>query len=215
MTPDDQILDSDFFRPGQPLTLYRIAKKKYANLSGVGAAQTPGRWNRGGWEAIYTSTEKSTPVLEKLVHLPKDLIPSNQALMTIKVSGNWKSLMDGGKHGHLVDPETGGIFSFYRTLIAARHFFANGHFGSPIAATGKTRSGVPSLSWRLTPKNNSFAVAVPSVIAPVWNVVLYPQGNGFWDHVKLENIEPFEFDSRLFPDKTPIEPPEQESSLKR
>jgi RES domain-containing protein len=213
--PDDQILDLDFFRPGQPLTLYRIAKTKYANLSGVGAAQTPGRWNRGGWEAIYTSTEKSTPVLEKLVHLPKDLIPSNQALMTIKVSGNWEGRMaHPGKHGHLVDRETGGTFLFFRTLIAARHFFAKGHFGSPIAVTGEARSKVP-FYWRSALEYNSFAVAVPSVIAPVWNVVLYPQGNGFWDHVKLENIEPFEFDSRLFPEKTPFEPPEQESSLKR
>jgi hypothetical protein len=204
LTPDDQILDLDFFRPGQPLTLYRIAKTKYANLSGVGAALTPGRWNRGGWEAIYTSTEKSTPVLEKLVHLPKDLIPSNQALMTIKVSGNWEGLMDQGKHGHLVDAETGGIFLFFRTLISARHFFAKGDFGSPIgiAATGEA----PRFSWRAL-RHNSFAAAVPSVILPVWNVVLYPQGNGFWDHVKLENIEPFEFDSRLFPESTPIEAP--------
>jgi hypothetical protein len=47
---------------------------------------------------------------------------------------------------------------------------------------------------------NPFAVAVPSVIVPVWNVVLFPQGRGFWDHVSLESVEPFEFDPRLFPD---------------
>jgi RES domain-containing protein len=206
LTPDDEALDLDFFRTGQPLTLYRIAKTKYANLSGVGAAQTPGRWNGGGWEAIYTSTERSMPVLEKLVHLPKDLIPSNQALMTIKVSGNWEGPVDYGfKHGRLVDGETGGTFLFFRTLIAARHFFAMGHFGSPI---GTTAAGeLPGLSLpfaRLL--TNPFAVAVPSVIVPVWNVVLYPQGSAFWDHVKLENIEPFEFDSRLFPEGTPPNP---------
>jgi hypothetical protein len=50
-----------------------------------------------------------------------------------------------------------------------------------------------------------FAVAVPSVIVPVWKVVLYPQAVGFWDHVTLEAVEPFEFDSSLFPDNTPIE----------
>jgi hypothetical protein len=52
-----------------------------------------------------------------------------------------------------------------------------------------------------------FAVAVHSVIVPVRNVVLFPQGVGFWDHVALETVEPFEFDPRLFPDNTPIETP--------
>jgi hypothetical protein len=47
----------------------------------------------------------------------------------------------------------------------------------------------------------------------VWNVVLYPAGKGFWDHVRLENIELFEFDSRLFPENTPLELPEQQSAL--
>jgi hypothetical protein len=46
------------------------------------------------------------------------------------------------------------------------------------------------------------------VIVPVWNVVLYPQAVGFWDHVTLEAVEPFEFDPRLFPDNTPVETPE-------
>jgi len=52
---------------------------------------------------------------------------------------------------------------------------------------------------------NPFAVAVPSVIVPAWNVVLYPKGIGFWDHVSLESLEPFEFDPRLFPENTPVE----------
>jgi len=52
------------------------------------------------------------------------------------------------------------------------------------------------------------AIARPSVIVPVWNVVLFPAGGGFWDHVALETVEPFEFDPRLFPDNTPIEIPD-------
>jgi hypothetical protein len=50
-----------------------------------------------------------------------------------------------------------------------------------------------------------FAVALPSVIVPAWNVVLYPEGTGFWDHVSLETVEPFEFDPRLFPDDVQTE----------
>jgi hypothetical protein len=31
-----------------------------------------------------------------------------------------------------------------------------------------------------------FAVAVLSVIVPVWNAVLFPQGIAFWEHVSLD-----------------------------
>jgi RES domain-containing protein len=188
LTPDDVALNLDFFRTGRPITLYRIARARYANLSGVGAALARGRWNHLGQEAIYTSTERSLPVLEKLVNLRKDLIPSNQALMTISVSGNWEGRENGPLDTGIVDRDTGAAFWFYRTLADAKNAFVYSNF----SIVGKG----------LTP----FAVAVPSVIVPVWNVVLYPQGNGFWDHVKLENIEPFEFDSRLFPEGTPPEP---------
>ncbi len=43
------------------------------------------------------------------------------------------------------------------------------------------------------------AVASPSVIVPVWNVVLYPAGRAFWNHVELLSVEQFAFDPRLFP----------------
>jgi RES domain-containing protein len=83
------ILSQSFFRTRKPATLYRIAKAKYANLSGVGAARYPGRWNFPGQEAIYTSTEVGVAILETLAHLRKDLIPSGLVIMTISVSGDW------------------------------------------------------------------------------------------------------------------------------
>ncbi len=115
-------------------------------------------------------------MLERLVHTPKDLIPSNLALMKIRLSGNWEI------HGNAItDPETGGCLWFYRDLAGAKEDYAHwpGLFGGGI---------------------NPFAVALPSVIVPTWNVVLYPQGRGLWDHVFLESVEPFEFDPRLFPE---------------
>ena len=181
MTPEDQSLDPDFFLIHQPLTLFRLTKAKYANLSGVGAALAPGRWNSPGQEAIYTSTEIGVPVLERLAHTPKDLIPSNLALMRIRISGHWEAQRD-----VLVDLKTSASLWIYRSVARAKqefqrvpHFFAVGI--------------------------NPFAVAVPSVIVPVWNVVLFPQGKGFWEHVSLESVEPFQFDSRLFPENTPVE----------
>lgn len=176
MTPEGQSLDPDFFLTHQPLTLYRLARARYANLSGVGAALDPGRWNRSGEEAIYTSTEVGIPVLEMLAHTPKDRIPSNLALMRIRISGQWET-----QKNALIDPKTSACLWFYRSLAEAKkafqsapHFFAGGM--------------------------NSFAVAVPSVIVPAWNVVLYPKGIGFWDHVSLESLETFQFDPRLFPE---------------
>lgn len=176
MTPEDLELDWDFFLTQRPLTLYRLARARYANLSGIGAALAPGRWNRSGEEAIYTSIEMGVPLLERLVHTPKDLIPSNLALMKIKVSGNWQIHKNA-----FTDPQTEGCIWFYRSIAKAKvHFNA----GPNLFQAGM----------------NPFAVAVPSVIVPVWNVVLFPRGIGFWEHVSLESVEPCEFDPRLFPE---------------
>jgi RES domain-containing protein len=184
LTPEDRLLDPNIFLTNRPLTLYRLARAKYANLSGVGAAQYPGRWNQFGEEAIYTSTKASLALAERLAHTPKDLIPSNLALMKIRVSGRWES-----HENALIDRDTSGGISILPTLAAAKSAFSS---GSTVLRFGF----------------NPFAVAVPSVIVPEWNVVLYPQGVGFWEHVTLESVEPFEFDPRLFPDNTPIEPRE-------
>lgn len=179
MTPEDRELDPDFFLTHQPLSLFRLARARYSNLSGIGAATAPGRWNVSGQEAIYTLTEIGVPVLERLVHTPKDLMPSNLALMKIKISGNWKI-----RKAAFIDSQTGGSMAFHRSISEAKLRLQSAEF---------TRS--------------SFAVAVPSVIVPVWNVVLYPQRAGFWEHVSLESVEPFEFDPRLFPENTPTETP--------
>jgi hypothetical protein len=104
-------------------------------------------------------------VLERLVHTPKDLIPSNLALMKIRVSG-----------------EGQGRLGICRALTIANQ--RPDLLGDPL--------------W--------FGLAVPSVVVPVWNVVLYPQASGFWEHVSLESVEPFELDPRLFPEGTPVEP---------
>jgi len=59
---------------------------------------------------------------------------------------------------------------------------------------------------RLAPKNQPpFAVAVPSVVVPAWNVVLYPDAPGFREHIRLRGVTAFHFDERLFPPNTPRE----------
>jgi RES domain-containing protein len=174
MTPEDRRLSPDIFFKGS-ITLYRLARIRYANLSGVGAAVAPGRWNRKGQEALYTATEVGVPLLERLAHTSKDLIPSNLAMMTIRIEGNWERLGNS-----LSDYSTGANFLLCPSLREARKL---------------------SLRRLVVP----FALAVPSVIVPAWNVVLYPEAVGFWEHVKLVSVEPFEFDPRLFAEGAAIE----------
>jgi RES domain-containing protein len=181
LTPDDLQLDGDVFLNRKHLTLYRIARAKYANLSGLGAAMAPGRWNRLGQEAICTSTEVSVPILERLAHTTKDLIPSNLAMMKIRVSGNWEI-----HENAITDAQTGAVVWLHRDLAEAKRRFM---VGSDLFAEAM----------------NPFAVALPSVIVPVWNVVLFPKAPGFWQHVSLESVEAFEFDPRLFPESAAAE----------
>jgi RES domain-containing protein len=184
LTPEDLVLDSAKLFTGQPLMLYRLARAKYANLSGAGAANVPGRWNRPGQEAIYTSTEMGVPLLERLVHTPKDLIPSNLAMMTISLAGGaWR-----------IEPR--GIMQMARNELTGADIWL-----FPAIAAAKRLFGEPS--FIALPR--VIAIAVPSVIVPVWNFVLYPRNQLFWHHVTLQNIEPFHFDPRLFPDHTPQE----------
>ena len=131
--------------------------------------------------AIYTSIELGTCVLERLVHTPKDRIPSDLAVMKIHLSGSWvrTGRMAFDSPNALKPASPTGTFSWYPTLDDARARKRNITF--------------------------ELAIAVPSVVAPVWNVVLYPRAAGFWEHVSLASIEPFGYDPRLFPDETPPE----------
>jgi hypothetical protein len=133
LTPDNLVFDPDVLFANHPLILYRLARARYANLSGVGAALYPGRWNRQGQEAIYTSTEKSATVLERLVHTLKDVIPSNLALMTIRVSGNWETSKNA-----MVDTHTSGFSGFIAVLLTLRVLSA-----APIAS----HSSSTHLQW--------------------------------------------------------------------
>lgn len=185
MTSIDQELDPSSLFNARPLTLYRITKRDFASLSGRGAFLFPGRWNKAREEAIYTCTERGTTILERLAHTPKDRIAANLALMTIELSGTWSAASRGA-----FDPGTGATFQAIASLSkAARLFHPDYGFSSPFES----------------PSTHPFAVAVPSVIAPVWNVVLYPNRLGFWQHVSLASVEPFTFDPRLFPEDAKVE----------
>jgi hypothetical protein len=110
--------------------------------------------------------------------------------MTIKIKGQWmhgKPAIWVEQRGYRTtqSPEQGRP-CFYTALSEAQQTFGDGEFGGIL---------------------HSFAVAVPSVVAPAWNIVLFPGAHGFSESVTAESIEPFEFDPRLFPENTPVESP--------
>ena len=67
------------------MIVYRITNKKYAsNISGVGAALFPGRWNKKGIPVLYTGASKEIALLETVVHLPLFMTPKLD-LLTLEI----------------------------------------------------------------------------------------------------------------------------------
>jgi RES domain-containing protein len=157
-----------------PLVLYRLTRSTFAPLTGAGSAAYPGRWNRLGQRAVYASLEQAACVLERLVHVRnKFVIPDNLVMLKFHLVGDWANDAD-----RLIDHGTGATVLLFRSLREAEE-----RFGQLME----------------TPDGTVIAIAVPSVVVAVWNVVLYPEASAFSAHVSVEEIVPFEFDPRLFP----------------
>jgi len=62
---------------------WRIARKKYADLSGAGGLVDSGRWHSVGHKALYASTSIALAALEYAVH--SAVRPSDSVLMKIEI----------------------------------------------------------------------------------------------------------------------------------
>jgi len=67
------------------MRVYRLCHADHQKLDGEGARLYGGRWNKRGLTVIYTSMTLSLCVLEQLVHLDSDLIPTQTVAMTIDI----------------------------------------------------------------------------------------------------------------------------------
>jgi RES domain-containing protein len=71
------------------VTLFRIASDapEYSaeDLSGKGAENTGGRWNRKGTPLLYTSRSRALACLETVVHFDAQELPLNRYLVEIRV----------------------------------------------------------------------------------------------------------------------------------
>jgi RES domain-containing protein len=69
------------------LRVWRITRPDYVSttLSGEGAARAGNRWNSRGVRVAYTSTSRALAVLEMLVHVNRETVPTDTVLVPIEV----------------------------------------------------------------------------------------------------------------------------------
>jgi RES domain-containing protein len=66
------------------MELWRVSN--YSDLSGIGGLRAAGRWHSQGRRIVYLSDHPSSALLEMLVHLDRDLIPSTYQLLRVAFS---------------------------------------------------------------------------------------------------------------------------------
>lgn len=132
------------------VSLWRIGTDTPAytaeDVTGVGAEQTGGRWNRKGTPMVYASSSRALACLETLVHLNSGDLPLNRYLVEIRVpASSWarRTSFDAAA-GVGWDAEPAGMVSL--------------EWGAAWAAAGAT-----------------LLAAVPSVVVPEeYNVLINP-----------------------------------------
>lgn len=65
------------------MDLWRISN--YSDLSGTGGLRAAGRWSSQGRRIVYLADHPSSALLEMLVHMDRELIPSTYQLLRIDV----------------------------------------------------------------------------------------------------------------------------------
>ena len=65
------------------MELWRISN--YADLSGIGGLRAAGRWHSQGRRIVYLADHSSSALLEMLVHMDRDLMPTTYQLLRIVV----------------------------------------------------------------------------------------------------------------------------------
>ncbi len=93
-------------------TLWRLATEtrdyKANDLSGMGAAASPGRWNNKGEPVIYCARTISLAVLETAAHIDDSGLPQNKFIVEISVpAAIWKSRKQ--LKGKILDPAWAAI----------------------------------------------------------------------------------------------------------
>src|SRR3984893_1129759 len=81
-------LITEFSPEPRIMQLWRISN--HADLTGIGGLRAAGRWHSQGRRIVYLADHPSSALLEMLVHLDRDLIPSTYQLLRISIPSDMK-----------------------------------------------------------------------------------------------------------------------------
>jgi RES domain-containing protein len=141
------------------------------DMTGEGARQTGGRWNRAGTPVVYAAANISLACLETLAHLSgDDDLPLNRYLVRIDIPDEiWES-----------------------ALAYTRESAAVGWDAIP---TGKVSLDVGA-AW-IADKSGSALMRVPSVIVPEETNVIINPAHSDAAKVKATKVRKWTYDSRM------------------
>jgi len=155
------------------MIVYRLSRGKHEkDLSGKGAKIAGGRWNSKGTLLLYTAESRALCSVEIAVHVPFGVLPKNYKLLTIEF------------------PDSANIKTLSREKLPS-DWKENPHPNS-----------TQRIGDEFVEANEYLVIKVPSaVVQGDYNYLLNPNHADF-KKVEIARIEPFEFDSRLFKDKS-------------
>jgi len=150
------------------MIVYRITKKEYSALDGMGGLYGPGRWHKKGNLVIYTSEHASLAAWEKIVHVTSFAnLPQNLLLVKIEI------------------PDGIEIQSVPQKVLV------KGWASFPFALE------TIDYGTSFLQKKEHLALKVPSVIIPdEYNIILNPLHPDIRD-CKVVSTIPFVFDQRV------------------
>lgn len=154
------------------MKLYRITKRAYANLDGLGGLYVCGRWNQKGHRVIYASESISLAAWEKFIHITdrKDL-PTDLVVITIDVPDNIKV-----------------------QKVPARVLVPGWNTPTPFMPY---KEETIQFGTEFLKQNTHLILKVPSVVVNgEYNYLLNPNHPDI-TKCTIEKIEPFKFDERI------------------
>lgn len=150
------------------MIVHRLSKGKYhLDLSGKGAELYGGRWNSKGVDLLYTSQSRALAFAELAIHLPVGIVPKDYFLVAVNI------------------PDSVNIFKLKPSDLPA-DWRSNPHSNS-----------TQRIGDQFVLESKYLVLQVPSALVPGdFNFLVNP-GHPQLREVTIENIEPFEFDSRF------------------
>lgn len=151
------------------MIVYRLARAKFCqDLSGRGAELTGGRWNSKGIPMVYTSSSRALCMTEIAVHMPLGILPADYFLITISL------------------PNDAPMAAYNEKNL-------------PVGWNSFPHKNVTQAIGDKFIKDEKFLVLkVPSaVVQGDYNYIINPRHKSM-AKVKIEDIEDFRFDERLF-----------------